>query len=136
LSTAELWLALRATLALLRARVDLPRVRLPDLQASLAAGRSRPADPVRANAIRRAMQRAARTLPRSTCLAQSIAAVRLLRAEALPVELTVGVARGAALHAPANGVEAHAWVTSAGVFVAGGDDVSAYTELTRIGAGA
>lgn len=89
-------------------------------------------------AVRRAGQRAARTLPGSSCLARSLVGELLLRRGGHPATLRIGVA---ALPA-ANGVgitraelDAHAWVESAGLLVAGDADLGRYTELTRFGDG-
>lgn len=107
-------------------------MRLPRLWQSLAAVAPHGADRARAVAVRRAIERASRSLPGCTCLVQSVAAARLLRAEGLPAELTIGVARG---HAGVrSGLDAHAWVTSGDVVVAGDTDVTAYTALTHVGA--
>lgn len=80
-----------------------------------------------AAAVRRAMQRAARSLPGSTCLPQALVAARLLRTAGLPAELTIGVAYGAS---PAIGLHAHAWVRSGDLVVVGDADLARYTELS------
>ena len=82
--------------------------------------------------VRRALSRAARTLPGSTCLARSLVAERLLRAGGHAARLTIGVARG-----PLSGAErtldAHAWVESGGVLVAGDAELERYTHLATFG---
>ena len=132
LPAPERILALRAVGALVRARVDTWWMSLPRLRRSLgthAAGRP---ERSRALAVKRAVARAARSVPMSTCLVQAIAALRMLRAEGLPGELTIGVApTGSGV---LERIDAHAWVVSGDVVVAGEGDLVAYTELTRIGA--
>jgi hypothetical protein len=85
--------------------------------------------------VRRAVLRAARTLPGSTCLARSLVAERLLRAGGHAARLTIGVAPG-----PVSGAEraldAHAWVESGGVLVAGDAELERYTQLATFGGGA
>jgi hypothetical protein len=81
--------------------------------------------------VRRAIHRAARTLPGSGCLAQSIAAEILLRAAEQPVRLTVGVARSTVGQEPT--LDAHAWVESGGVIVAGDGNLGRYGELLTYG---
>lgn len=91
--------------------------------------RTRPSGgPLEASRVRVAMQRASRTLPRVRCLAQACAAERLLRAGGAPAVLTIGVAptRGGTL-------DAHAWVESGGLLVAGDGPLARYTPVSRTG---
>lgn len=93
-------------------------------------------DPATAEAVRRALERAARTLPGSACLAQALTAEILLRRAGQPVEVSIGVAPGAAPGAASVGdpLNAHAWARSAGVLVAGDRaDLSSYRTLAVFG---
>lgn len=77
--------------------------------------------------IRRAMERASRTLPASSCLARSLAAELLLRERGVPARLSIGVADrkpGAPL-----ALDAHAWVESEGLVVVGDSELERYTGL-------
>lgn len=81
--------------------------------------------------IRRAMNRAGRTLPGSTCLARSLAAEWLLREAGLGAQLSIGVATtapGAALP-----LDAHAWVRSQGLIIAGDGELDRYAALVSFG---
>lgn len=94
--------------------------------------------------VRRAVLRASRSLPGTTCLAQSLAAERLLRAEGCEARLSIGVAHamvaGAreggppAFPAPRASLDAHAWVESGGVLVTGDDPHERYEVLATYGA--
>lgn len=83
-------------------------------------------------AVRRAMTRAARTLPGSTCLARALAAERLLRAGGHETTITIGVARGVPGALP---LDAHAWIESHGVVVAGDGELERYATLVRYESG-
>ena len=93
-------------------------------------------NPATAEAVRLAVERAARTLSGSACLAQALTAEILLRRAGQSVEVLIGVAPGAA-PAAASGtasvgypLNAHAWARSAGVLVAGDRaDLSSYRTL-------
>ncbi|MFI5232330.1 MAG: lasso peptide biosynthesis B2 protein [Gemmatimonadales bacterium] len=90
-------------------------------------------------AVRRAVLRAARSLPGSSCLAQSLVAERLLRAGGSRARLSIGVAPadatiGQAPHAPRVTLDAHAWVESGGVLVTGDDPHERYRILATFGA--
>lgn len=63
-----------------------------------------------------------RYVPRATCLTQALTAQILLKRYGHPAELKIGVARG-----KAGELQAHAWVTSDGVVIIGGDEA----ELTQ-----
>jgi hypothetical protein len=97
-------------------------------------------NPATAEAVRRAVERAARTLSGSACLAQALTAEILLRRAGQSVEVLIGVAPGVApgaAPAAASGtasvgypLNAHAWARSAGVLVAGDRaDLSSYRTL-------
>ena len=75
-----------------------------------------------------AVAAASRCVPVATCLVQALAAQVLLGRRGHPVELHIGVARGAR-----GRLEAHAWVESRGRVVIGGvDDLSRYTRLLAL----
>ncbi len=89
-------------------------------------------------AVRRGMIRATRSLPGSTCLAQALAAELLLRSGGHPARLTIGVATAKPTHnatagAPAVPIDAHAWVESGGLVVAGEGELGQYTALVQFG---
>ncbi len=84
-------------------------------------------------AVRRSMVRAGRSLPGSSCLARSLAAEVLLRLGGHPARLTIGVASGGASGVP---LDAHAWVESGGIVVAGEGELDKYTAIVRFGANA
>ena len=80
--------------------------------------------------VRRAMMRAQRTMPSSTCLARSLAAEYLLRSAGHQAALTIGVARGTLGDPP---LDAHAWVECGGVVIAGDGELDRYAALLRYG---
>ena len=118
--------------AVLAARVALAlmgfqrlRARIEQRYEALPAREDREA----AQTLRRAMDRAARALPKVTCLPRALAAEWLLRRNGQAALLSVGVARsdGAARDAA---LDAHAWVESAGVIVCGDlPDLARYQPL-------
>jgi len=85
-------------------------------------------------AVRRAVLRAARSLPASSCLAQSLVAERLLRRGGSDARLTIGVAPVSAANAERVTLDAHAWVESGGVLVTGDDPHERYRILATFGA--
>ena len=72
-----------------------------------------------------AVLRAGRLGRGATCLARALAADCLLRREGRQSTLSLGVRRDAQ-----GELHAHAWVTSAGVPVAGGEEAAQYIPLT------
>lgn len=84
-------------------------------------------------AVRRAVQRAARTFPGSRCLARALAAEKLLREGGHETTLTIGVAKGDPGSPP---LDAHAWVESRGFVVAGDGELERYATLVRFESGA
>lgn len=82
-----------------------------------------------AEGVRRAVERATRTIPGSACLAQAFTAEVLLRRMGCQVSTAIGVSsRGAPL-------PAHAWTESSGIVVTGdADDLHAYARLVTFGA--
>ena len=102
----------------------------------LTAGARRPRDPARTDwprAVRRAMIRASRSLPGSSCLAQSLVAERLLREGGEAARLSIGVARAADAATAGVGLDAHAWVESGGLLVTGDDPHERYQLLATFG---
>jgi hypothetical protein len=77
-----------------------------------------------AAAVRRAVLRAARTVPGSACLAQALVAEHLLRSAGHAADLHIGVRRD-----DSTTLLAHAWVTSEGHVVAGDDDEPPYAPM-------
>jgi len=115
-------------------RLALPLLPFRTIRTWVDGARPRTASPDGdPRAIRRAMQRAQRTLPGSTCLARALAAERLLRAGGHEATLTIGVARDASGALP---LDAHAWVESGGLVVAGDGELDRYTRLVRFESGA
>jgi hypothetical protein len=78
--------------------------------------------------IVRAIHSARRLVPRSTCLAQALAAQALLAHYAHDARLTIGVMKDGA-----NGFGAHAWVTCGQHVVLGGCNTDHYTTLMSLG---
>jgi hypothetical protein len=76
------------------------------------------------HSVRRAVSRAERTIPRSSCLARALVGEWLLRSGGQEARLTIGVAAG-----PGAMLDAHAWVESGGVVVAGDEDIGRYRKL-------
>ena len=74
--------------------------------------------------IGRDVSRAARIVPRATCLVQALAAQWLILRSGTPAALHFGVAKDA------GGVEAHVWLESGGQVVLGGDRSDRFTALT------
>lgn len=123
--------ALRAlgTLALVRLALRLlafGKVRM--LIDRLAKAPMTAQDPAVARAVRRAVSRAARTIPGSVCLAQALTAELLLRRDGQSARVSIGVALDG------KPIDAHAWVESAGVVVTGdSEDLGRYRTLAVFG---
>ena len=84
--------------------------------------------------VRRAVLRASRSLPGSSCLAQSLVAERLLLQGGCEARLSIGVAPGvASRRAPRRSIDAHAWVESGGLLVTGDDPHERYELLASFG---
>lgn len=131
LPRSERTLALRAVCVLLGVRVALAVLsfaRVRALADRLTGQRSAVADDGAARAVRRAVDRAARTVPGSVCLSQALTAEFLLRRAGCEARVSIGVA-------PDGGpLAAHAWVESAGVLVTGdAHDLSRYRPLLVFG---
>lgn len=121
LPRGERWLALRAMGWLAVARVGLHVLPFRRLHGFIAPP-SLPCVPPRVEwprAVRRALSRASRTLPGSSCLAQSLVAERLLVQGGHPAQLSIGVSRDAGPSGARVDLDAHAWVESGGLLVTG-----------------
>jgi hypothetical protein len=135
LPAGERRLALRAIALLVATRAAL-RVLSFDRAHALTAGPRRPASPGRTGfprAVRRAVIRATRSLPGSSCLAQSLVAERLLREGGHEVRLSIGVAGHDAPRGAGVALDAHAWVESDGLLVTGDDPHDRYRVLATFG---
>jgi hypothetical protein len=133
LAAGERRLAVRAIAWLAVARVGLhllPFHRLRALTEGRAAGDARAEWP---RAVRRAVLRASRALPGSSCLAQSLVAERLLRRGGHRARLSIGVAGPPGGSASRIALDAHAWVESGGVLVTGADPRERYHLLATFG---
>lgn len=116
LPASERQLALRATgiLALVRLALTLLSfARIRALADRLGRTPAAPADAAFARAVRRAVDRGARTIPGSACLAQALTAELMLRRAGRPVRVSIGVAPDG------QPLDAHAWTESAGIVVTG-----------------
>jgi Transglutaminase-like superfamily len=70
----------------------------------------------------------ARSPWQSTCLAQALAGTGMLRRRRIPATLSMGVARSAD---QLNGMEAHAWLSCAGLILTGGGSHEKYNVVAR-----
>jgi hypothetical protein len=135
LPAAEKTLALRAIFWLALTRAGLRLIPFDRLHA-MVAGRppaGTRADDAWPRTVRRAMLRASRSLPASSCLAQSLVAERLLRRGGSRARLSIGVAHTEAGDTPSIVLDAHAWVESGGLLVTGGDPHDRYRVLATFG---
>jgi hypothetical protein len=136
LDAAERSLAMRALLRLAVFRLVLPVVPFHRIRRYIDTRPLRAAPANSRNtalAVRRAMSRAARTLPACSCLAQALAAELLLRELGAVATLSIGVAEpGQAADSPK--LDAHAWVVSGGLVVAGDGELERYRSLVSYGA--
>jgi hypothetical protein len=135
LPRGERGLALRAVLVMLGVQVGLRTMPFPRLRRfvdRLTRGRRADSDATAARAVRRAVDRAARTLPGSACLAQALTAELLLRGDGYEARLSLGVAPGAPTERLP--LDAHAWLESGGVVVTGEvEHLDAYRTLAVFG---
>jgi hypothetical protein len=114
-SPADLLLLAEATLWLGIARAAILTVpfrwivRLLALQPGVITAPARPAPPLLADRMSWAFRAAAARTPwQSTCLAQAFAASGMMRLRGVPATISLGVAKNAS---PADGLEAHAWLS-------------------------
>ena len=92
------------------------------------ANRSTAADGELALVVRGAIRSATARLPfRTTCLMQALAAASMLRSRAAIYQLNIGADRN-----PTGAFEAHAWVESQGLVVAGEGDVGRYRVMLSL----
>lgn len=85
-------------------------------------------DPAFARAVRRAVDRAARSIPGSDCLPQALTAELMLRRAGLPTLVSIGVTSDGRL------LSAHAWTESAGFLVTGdGANINRFRTLVVYG---
>jgi hypothetical protein len=135
LPAGERRLALRAIALLMVTRVALRLLSFDRVRAMAAvpsaAVRLSPVDGPRA--VRRAVLRAARALPGSRCLAQSLVAERMLLERGYDALLSIGVAVPERSGASRVTIDAHAWVESGGVLVTGDDPHERYRVLATFG---
>ena len=127
LPVAERRLALRAVAVLFALRIALRLLPFARVRAMVDRFAGHPAaipNDDFARAVRRAVDRAVRTVPGSACLARALTADLMLRRSGVASRMTIGVALGG------QRLDAHAWVESAGVLVTGGNvDLSRYRAL-------
>jgi len=134
LPAEERRLALRASAALLVAPVMLSLFGIARVRRAIDSTRSGPAQGFEfAGSVRRAIERAGRTIPWATCLPRAVVAARLLRQAGLPAEIVIGVAPAAPGEANTP-IHAHAWVRSGDLVVVGDEDFQRYSALARFGA--
>jgi hypothetical protein len=139
LPRVERSLALRALAWIVIVRAGLKLLSFTRLRSLTAPPVRRPhaAGAVSPAMVRRAVLRASRSLPGTTCLAQSLVAERLLRAAGRDATLSIGVAAavidGAPSRAPGKPIDAHAWVESEGLLVTGDDPHERYQRLATLG---
>jgi hypothetical protein len=138
LPRVERSLALRALAWIVIVRAGLRLLSFTRVR-SLIAARVSDNQPTRADfpaMVRRAVLRASRSLPGTTCLAQSLVAERLLRAAGRDATLTIGVAAavidGVPSGAARKSIDAHAWVESEGLLVTGDDPHERYERLATL----
>jgi hypothetical protein len=131
LPSSERRLALQAlgTLTLVRLILGLlPFARVRALVDRWSTAPAVAADAGVARAVRRAVDRAARSIEGSDCLPRALAAELMLRRAGQPARMSIGVAPDGAP------LDAHAWVESAGVLVTGDSaDLKRYRPLAVYG---
>jgi hypothetical protein len=142
LAGEEQRLALRALAWIAVVRICLALFKFTRVRALVSGSRRDDGTPGSARAaewpamVRRAVLRASRSLPGTTCLAQSLVAERLLRAGGCDARLSIGVAHamaGGAAGAARKSIDAHAWVESGGLLVTGDDTHERYEVLATYG---
>jgi hypothetical protein len=136
LSRDERALAVRALVWMAIARAGLSLLTFTRVR-SLTAGVARQSAPAPAawpQLVRRAVLRASRSLPGTSCLAQSLVAERLLLQRGCDARLSIGVAAPAAgSGASRRSLDAHAWVECDGELVTGDDPHERYELLATLG---
>ncbi|MHB1312595.1 MAG: lasso peptide biosynthesis B2 protein [Gemmatimonadaceae bacterium] len=131
LPAGERRLALQAlgTLSVVRLLLRLyPFGRVREIVDRWAAATGAAPDATFAGAVRRAVDRAARTIPGSSCLPQALTAELMLRRAGRSARVSIGVAPDG------QPLDAHAWVESAGILVTGDSaDLHRYRTLVVFG---
>jgi hypothetical protein len=131
-SGGEKRLALRALAALACFRLSLWLVPLPSIKRYLetvvprSARRETRQSSVSPAQISRAVARASRVVPKSTCLVQALAVQWLLRRANYTSHLYIGV-----IKQQGGQFMAHAWVECEDAVVVGGGDLGQYTPILR-----
>jgi hypothetical protein len=132
----EPWLLGQAVLAMAAARLGLSVLSFGTFRRVFEIGPPQgprrdatPADATDATprAVIRAVTRAGRIVPRSTCLVQAVAARTLLTRRQQPAELRIGVARS-----DAGRLEAHAWLERDGRVILGGPTTERFAPLPAL----
>jgi hypothetical protein len=126
-SSAERAILLHAVFSIVIIRVILRFLSLPSVQHFLAHVGWRSKRTCAVDRIVWAIRVAARLIPRSSCLAQALAAQSLLVRHSYESRLTIGV-RNDDNHR----FEAHAWVTSGDEVLIGGPGTERYTALLNL----
>jgi hypothetical protein len=123
-------LVCRAWLVLVAMRVAISTLRFAAVRrlATRWGRRSPVGRPVSAGSVVRAVHRAARFVPGSTCLTRALAAHVLLCRMGYSPRLRIGLATDAGPP-----LMAHAWLELAGVVVIGGGDLEDYVPLPALG---
>ncbi|MHB8838433.1 MAG: lasso peptide biosynthesis B2 protein [Gemmatimonadaceae bacterium] len=131
LPASEWRLALQAlgTLAVVRLLLwTIPFGRVRRVVDRWAAAPTAPPDAALARAVRRAVDRAARSAPGSDCLPRALTAELMLRRRGQRVRVSIGIAPDGAL------LDAHAWTECVGELVTGDStDIGRYTTLAVFG---
>ena len=134
LSSVERRLLLKAALVLVAARLGLWLLPLRRLRGLLARAAHPSADahvaaPSALERVVWAIEAAARSIPKSTCLVKALAAQVLLGRAGYPARLHVGVAN------QDKGFEAHAWLECEGKIVIGEPEPGHYSPLLTLETG-
>ena len=128
LDGADQWLLLCAAGWLLVARIRLASTSFSALSERLSAGGDVATEEADEEVLRRigfAVRAAAGNVPwRSDCFPQTIAAHELLKRRGYASTVHLGVEP-----ASEDKIAGHAWLTSGGVVVVGGEDLARYTEI-------
>lgn len=129
LSPADRRLLAQAVLYVAAARFALAFLRLQTIcEFARSFGRRRCAPAHTASRIAWAVAAAGRFVPRSTCLAEALAAHALMQRSGLASVIWVGVDRNVSA-----GFRAHAWVECAGQIAVGATESAGFTPIVRIG---
>jgi hypothetical protein len=90
---------------------------------ALTRGAAEANRPVDVGRVAWAVKTAARAVPGAACLAQAVAAQRMLAARGKPSKLEVGVAKDP------RGLQAHAWLICDGEILIGGEEAAQFVPL-------